>query len=150
MTESPSKYILKNDNKIDEVTLTRLRKEREESLARQMVAPAKFLVTWKKAVDLAGARLFTNHRDHAAPTTTSEAVDKWQLIPNYEVINDYLGVASTGEALFITVLYSFYNSQEGEKMVQEMGYNGLGDIANRLEHDQLDIVTDLMRYHTGW
>jgi len=59
-------------------------------------------------------------------------------------------VASTGEALFVAVLYSFYNGREGEKMVQELGYNGLGDIADRLEYEQLKIITDLMQQHTGW
>lgn len=139
-----------SNNKIDEVTLARIRKERAESLARQEIAPLLFLTAWQKGVTLAGERLFTHHRDYAAPASIDAAIDKWQLIPNYEIINDYLGVASTGQALFVAVLYSFYNSVDGEKMYQELGYNGFGDIANRLEHEQLQIITDLMRNHTGW
>lgn len=138
------------NNGIDEVTLARLRKQREESLARQIAAPALFLETWKKGVIMAGERLFTNHRDYPAPSSVDAATDIWQLIPNYEVINNYYGVASTGEALFVAVLYSFYNSRESEKMFHEQGFHGFGDVANRLEHEQLEIITDLMRYHTGW
>lgn len=137
-------------NDIDEVTLARLRKNREESIARQVAAPGHFFDTWKKAVKMAGGGLFTNHRDHACPSSIEEATDKWQLIPDYEAINKYFGVASTGEALFVAVLYSFYNSKESEKMLQDQGFHGLGDIANRLEHEQIEIVTDLIRYHTGW
>jgi len=139
-----------NDNKIDEVTLARIRKEHEESLAKQMVAPVKFLETWKKAVDLAGTQFFTHHQDHVPAASTSEAVDKWQLIPDYKAVYRYLDVASTGEALFIAVLYSFYNSQEGEVMLHELGFHGLGDTAYRLDYEQLQIITDLMHYHTGW
>ena len=83
-------------------------------------------------------------------TSVDQATDKWQLIPNYEVIKDYLKAASTGEALFIAVLYSFYNGDDGWEMYQDLGYRGLGDIAYRLEYEQLQIVTELMRYHTGW
>lgn len=138
------------NNEIDEVTLKRFQKEREESHARQQRAPVNFLVAWKKAVNLAGGRLFTHHRDYSAPTSVDQATDKWQLIPNYEVIKDYLKAASTGEALFIAVLYSFYNGDDGWEMYQDLGYRGLGDIAYRLEYEQLQIVTELMRYHTGW
>ncbi len=135
---------------IDEVTLARLRKEREESLARQEQAPGLFLEAWKKAVMLAGEHLFTAHHDYTATASIDAATDKWQLIPNYEAINQYLGVASTGEALFVATLYSFYNSAGGDAMCRDLGYQGIGDVAYRLEHEQLIIVTDLMLYHTGW
>ena len=138
------------NNEIDEVTLKRLRKEREQSLIHQQNAPVYFLAAWKKAVIFAGERLFTHHRDYSAPTSIDEATDKWQLIPNYEVIETYLKTASTGEALFVAVLYSFYNGDDGCAMYQDLGYHGLGDIAYRLEYEQLQIVTELMRYHTGW
>lgn len=137
-------------NEIDEVTLKRIQKEREALRARQQIAPGCFLVTWKKAVALAGEHLFTHHRNYSAPSSVDQATDKWQLIPNYEVINNYLKTASTGEALFIAVLYSFYNGDDGAAMYQELGYRGLGDIAHRLEYEQLQIVTELMRHHTGW
>ena len=137
-------------NEIDEVTLKRLRKEREQSLVRQQNAPVYFLAAWKKAIALAGEHLFTHHSDYPAPDRIDQATDKWQLIPNYEVINNYLKTASTGEALFIAVLYSFYNGDDGWKMYQDLGYRGLGDIAYRLEYEELQIVTELMRYHTGW
>lgn len=135
---------------IDEVTMVRIRKERAEAQARYEAAPGLFLDAWKKGVHLAGERLFTNHRNFPAPSNIDAATDMWQLIPNKEAVNDYLGVASTCEALFVAVLYSFYNGQEGEKMIQELGFHGIGNIANRLEYGQLGIVTDLMKYHTGW
>ena len=137
-------------NEIDEVTLKRLRKEREQSLIHQQNAPVYFLAAWKKAVALAGERLFTHHQNYSAPSSINQATDKWQLIPNYEVIKKYLETSSTGEALFIAVLYSFYNGDDGAEMYQDLGYRGLGDIAYRLEYEQLQIVTELMRYHTGW
>lgn len=138
------------NDEIDEVTLKRIQKEREELHARQQRAPVYFLAAWKKAVALAGEHLFTHHRDYPAPQSVDQATDKWQLIPNYDVINKYLKMASTGEALFIAVLYSFYNGDDGAEMYQDLGYRGLGDIAYRLEYEQLKIVTELMRYHTGW
>jgi hypothetical protein len=138
------------NNGIDEVTLARLHKEREASIARQAAAPGLFLEAWKKAVKMAGASLFTCHRDYNIPSSIDAATDKWQLIPDVEAINKYFGVSSTGEALFAAVLYSFYNSAEGQAMLQNQNFKGLGDISKRLEHDQLQIITDLMHYHTGW
>ena len=98
---------------MDELTLARLKKQREESIAHGRIAPKRFLVAWKKAVELAGAQLFTNHHDYPAVDSVNDVTDKWQLIPNYEAINEYMGYASTGERLFVAVLYSFYNSDEG-------------------------------------
>lgn len=138
------------NNGIDEVTLARLHKEREASIARQAAAPGLFLEAWKKAVKMAGASLFTCQRDYNIPSSIDAATDKWQLIPDVEAINKYFGVSSTGEALFAAVLYSFYNSAEGQAMLQNQNFKGLGDISKRLEHDQLQIITDLMHYHTGW
>ena len=138
------------NNGIDEVTMACIRNERVEAQARYEAAPGFFLDAWKKGVHLAGKRLFTNHRDYPDPSSIDVATDKWQLIPNHEAVDEYFGVASTCEALFVAVLYSFYNGQKGEMMLQEQGFYGIGDIANRLEHEQLEIVTDLVRYHTGW
>jgi len=138
------------NNDIDEVTLKRLQKDIEETRLRQQKAPIYFLAAWKKAVALAGEHLFTHHQNYSAPSSIDQAADKWQLIPNYEVIKKYLETSSTGEALFIAVLYSFYNGDDGAEMYQDLGYRGLGDIAYRLEHEQLQIVTELMHYHTGW
>lgn len=135
---------------MDELMLARLKKQREEAIAQGVVAPENFLVAWKKAVKLAGAHLFTNHHDYPAVDRVDDAINKWQLIPNYEVIQKYMGYASTGERLFIAVLYSFYNSDDGAEFCEELGYRGIGDIANRLELDQLKIITELMCNHTSW
>ena len=135
---------------MDELTLARLKKQREESIAQGFVAPEKFLVAWKKAVKLAGARLFTNHHNYPAVESVNDAINKWQLIPNYEVIKEFMGYASTGERLFVAVLYSFYNSDDGAEFCEELGFRGIGDMANRLELDQLKIIIELMCNHTGW
>lgn len=135
---------------MDELTLARIRKQREELIAHEHIAPEKFLAAWKKGVQLAGARLFTNHRDYPAVESIDDAINKWQLIPDYEVIKDYMGYASTGERLFVAVLYSFYNSDDGAVFCEEIGFRGIGDIAKRLEQDQLKIITELMCHHTGW
>lgn len=135
---------------MDELIVARLRKQREEAISQGIVAPEKFLVTWKKAVKLAGARLFTNHHDYPAVDAVDDAINKWQLIPNYKAIQEYMGYASTGERLFIAVLCSFYNGDDGAEFCEELGFRGIGDIAHRLELDQLKIITELMSYHTGW
>lgn len=138
------------NNGIDEVTMARISKEREVAQSRYQSAPGLFLNTWKKGVTMAGERLFTNHQDYPALVSIDAATDKQQLIPNHEAVNEYLEVASTGEALFVAVMYSFYSSVEGDVMCRDQGYQGLGDIACGLDYEQHQIIIDLMRYHTGW
>ena len=137
-------------DEIDEFTLARIRKDYNDALEHSQVSKERFLIAWKKAVAMAGQRLFTSGKGYPQAPTLNAATDKWQLIPDYDAIVDFIKVASTGEALFITVLYSFYNSEDGDAMLHQLGFHGLGDIANRLDSKQLEVVTELMRYHTGW
>lgn len=139
------------DNTIDEVTLARIRKERERVMEHYDSAPGRFLEAWKQGVTKAGPRFFKTKEGYT-PATVEAATDKWQLIPNWEYVNENIGVLSTGEKVFLATLCSFYNGDWGHQLIEEhgQGYVSVGDIANRLELDESHIITQLMLNHTGW
>lgn len=109
-------------------------------------APEHFLAAWKKAIEKIGPAYFqcdgVNHY--------TEAVHRDQLHPNAQVIEHRLGVCSVGEGVFIGAVVSFYNGDWGAEICSGFGYCGLGDIANRLDLELLDIIHELMINHTGW
>jgi hypothetical protein len=63
-----------------------------------------------------------------------------------------MGWLSTSERVFLAALCGFYNGDWGAELLREYcrGYECPGDIANRLDLDELQIITDLMLSHTGW
>ena len=121
-----------------------------QSIEHQRQAPENFLLFWKEAVKMAGEELFTSEKTHNPAVLVGAATSKWQLIPDYPAIHRFMETASTGQALFVAVLVSFYNGEDGDALCRELGFHGVGDIANRLEPRQLDIIMNLMKYHTGW
>ena len=60
-----------------------------------------------------------------------------------------LGVLSSGEAVFLAALVSFYDSDTGGGMLKNGGA-GLSDIAARLHEQRRRVIADLVTTYPGW
>ena len=127
-------------------------KQRANAIAHARVAPIQFLIAWKRAVAMAGPEFFTAGRGHDAPPSMVDATDKGQLIPHWDVVENGIGPLSTSQRVFLAAICSFYNGEWGKNLPDTHGdgCDSIGDVANRLDRDQVDILTALMNYHTGW
>ena len=139
------------DNHIDEVTLARIRKERTETQAHYAQAEGVFLAAWVRGVKLIGQSWFTaNPRFCEKAPHLDQVTDKWQVIPKADVIDERIGVLSSGEAALLAAMCSFYNTEWGGQLMQDLGIQGLADLSAKLDLHGNRIIADLMLNYTGW
>ena len=105
-----------------------------------------FFAAWHKAVRLAGPLYFGDGTAENVETAKS----KYDLPPDYDEVTGALGVLSSGEAVFLAALYSFFNADAGGKMLASLGANGLGDIAAHLDEARCRVIADLLVSYAGW
>lgn len=135
---------------MSDTALNEARQQMEQTRQHYMHAPHVFLDTWKEGVTMAGEHLFKAENGYFKSDNVDAAEDKWQLIPDVMEIRRRVRTCSVGEGLFLGALVSFYNSDIGGEIFMYFGFVGIGDIANRLELEQLNVITKLMLNHTGW
>ena len=133
-----------------EKMLKKMRENTQRINEHYAVAPANFLKAWKEAAIKIGSQYFECQRGFTIPIETAAATDKWQLIPNINAMAERVNVCSVGEGVFMAAVISFYNGETGENFMHQFQMFGLGDIAGRLDLDEVDIITRLMFNHTGW
>ena len=109
-------------------------------------ANERFLAAWKKAVEMIGPQYFHCKNLEALKAT----INREQLRPDNSAIESYINVCSVGQGVFIGAVISFFNGDWGSEICSGFGYSGIGDVANRLELNELEIVVELMLSHTGW
>lgn len=109
------------------------------------VAPEVFLTVWKRGVALAGVHLFgeSPHADLELATT------KWDLCPKVRLISCALRSLSPLEQLFISGLVSFYNAEDGGRLLKRAGFRGLIDLAP-LSVPHRAVIAGLILNYTGW
>jgi hypothetical protein len=90
-----------------------LAEEIAHETARFAAAPAVFFDAWKNGVALAGSRLF----GRGMHTDLEHATSVWDLRPNVHLIDDAIGVMSSGEKRFLAALVSFYNAEDGGRLL---------------------------------
>ena len=134
------------ENDADEITLNRIRQQQSKVRDHYSEAPARFLAAWKKAIGLIGPQYFRcegidNYQD---------ATHRDQVRPDHEAIERFMSVCSIGEGVFIAAVCSFYNGDWGQDLGKCFGYTSVGDIAARLDLEQLEVLAELMLNHTGW
>lgn len=108
-------------------------------------APAVFFRAWKSAVSLAGARFFGK----GTQSGLTEATSKWDLQPDLERISAAIGPMSSGERVFLAALTSFYNSQDGARLLQRAGVQGLADLGG-LDLQRRTLIAALILTYNGW
>ncbi|GFE79183.1 hypothetical protein GCM10011487_11830 [Steroidobacter agaridevorans] len=120
-----------------------------DALAREQAhfadAPEAFLRAWKQGVELAGVRFFGN----GTREDLNRATRKWDLCPNVTLINDAINVLSPGEAIFLASLVSFYDSDDGGRLLRHVGADGLADLG-RLDLKRRTVIAGLLLHYTGW
>ncbi|PBK03675.1 hypothetical protein CNQ84_13960 [Pseudomonas abyssi] len=108
-------------------------------------APHVFLQAWKRGVAIAGPEWFGDGTEAGLRTATN----KWDLCPNLWVLNDALDILSGGKRLFLSVMVSFYNAEEGGAMLERCGFMGLADLA-ALDLERRQVIADLVLNYSGW
>ena len=79
-----------------------------------------FFDAWRRGVALAGARWFGDGK-----TAPENAGSKWDLAPRVDDITEAMGWLSSGEAMLLAAMVSFYNSTRGGQMLRERDAEGL-------------------------
>ena len=108
-------------------------------------APERFFAAWKRAVALAGVTYF----GAGTKTALERATKKWDLTPNLEHISDAFGVLSSGERVFLAALVSFYNSEDGGRLLKRVGVEGLADLGG-LDLQRRTLIAALILNYSGW
>lgn len=106
--------------------------------------PAKFLKAWKQGIKLVGEEFFN------ITSTVDTATHIDELRPNKEMLEQNLYRLSTGQALFLAAMYSFFDSQDGQLFLEQLERPNICDIASRLEKEYLEIILVLMANYHGW
>lgn len=108
-------------------------------------APTVFLQAWKRAVSLAGVRFFG-----AGPCANpQQASSVWDLCPKLDLIQQSIGVLSSGEKVFLAALVSFYNAEDGGQLLRRVGFSGLADLGG-LDLQRRSVIASLLLNYTGW
>jgi hypothetical protein len=108
-------------------------------------APDAFFQAWKRGVEIAGYEWFGAGTREGLQDATS----KWELRPNVLLLNDALGVLSSGQRIFLAAMVSFYNDREGGAMLQRCGFHGLCDFGG-LDLQRRKVLADLLLNYIGW
>jgi hypothetical protein len=108
-------------------------------------APRAFFEAWKTGAEIAGAQWFGDGTLEGLQRSTS----KWDLCPNMPMINDGLGVLSSGQRMFLCAMVSFYNASEGGAMLKLCGFEGLSDLGG-LDLKRRKVIADLTLHYSGW
>lgn len=107
---------------------------------------AAFFEAWRAGVRLAGPRYFGDGTLAAVDAATT----KQDLAPNYDEVMNGLGVLSSGEAVFLAAMYSFYNDEAGGKMLAQVDAAGLAGISAHLDEPRIRVIADLLVSYAGW
>lgn len=108
-------------------------------------APQAFFDAWKRGVKIAGNEWFGD----GTPEGLQRATSKWDLRPKMLMLNDALGVLSSGQRLFLSAMVSFYNAREGGAMLKRCGVEGLSDLGG-LDLERRKVIADLLLNYNGW
>lgn len=105
---------------------------------------AAFDAAWIRGVQIAGRRFF---RSEGASADSSS---KWDFYPDFDVISSALGVLSTGEAVFLAAMYSFFNPDTGAELLRRLGADSPGFVAASLDEKRRRVIAELTVSYAGW
>jgi hypothetical protein len=105
----------------------------------------RFFEAWKRGAQIAGHEWFGDGTREGLQRATT----KWDLRPNMLMLNDALGVLSSGQRMFLSAMVSFYNAREGGAMLKRCGFEGLSDFGG-LDLERRQVIADLTLHYNGW
>src|SRR4030067_241399 len=97
-----------------------------------------FLEAWKFGVRLAGEAYFK-----ITAESIEAANNKWQMQPDLLAIQDAIGRISAGQGAFLAAMYSFFNADDGQKLLTAAGYPNIADLAGKLEGEHAEVIAAL-------
>lgn len=108
-----------------------------------------FFDAWLRGVEIAGWQYFGDGHQPGAEGSKYD-LTKWDLAPRQDDIADAIGWLSSGEAVFLAAMYSFYNADTGGKMLRRLRVNGLADLSAKLDEPRLRVIAALLVSYAGW
>lgn len=105
-----------------------------------------FVDAWARGVKLAGPQFFANGTGIAP----GNSISKFDLAPDFDMIESAMGYLSSGEAVFLAAMYSFYNADTGGRWLSDLGAGGLGDVSARIDEPRRRVLADLLVAYAGW
>ena len=133
---------ISNDCALD--ALETARHDIANELAHFSHATMNFFDAWKRGVTLSGPHLFGT----GPAADVDRAVSIWDC-PNMRLIDRAIAVMSSGEKVFLAALVSFYNSEDGGKLLKRIGVQGLADFGG-LDLSRRSVLASLLLNYTGW
>lgn len=105
-----------------------------------------FLERWKEGVKLAGTRFFDIKAD-----SVEAATDKNQLRPSESLGEQASAELTDGERLFLYALCSFFNHEwAAELSGREAETGNVGELAQHLDQERVQVIADLLVSYRGW
>ena len=104
-----------------------------------------FLAAWKDAVELAGHTRFGHQAGSPA-----EATHWHQLTPKLDEMRKVLPNRCQAEAVFVAALASYYNAEEGQRLLTKAGCTSYGSLAQILDKHRRTLLAVLMINYQGW
>ncbi|WP_454793766.1 hypothetical protein [Mycolicibacterium lutetiense] len=104
-----------------------------------------FFEAWRSGVSLAGEHYFGN-----GTLSSAAASSKWGLSPDLERITHDISVLSSGEAVFLAALVSFYDGTAGTELLAQADARSFSDVAARLDFPRRQVLADLIIAYSGW
>ena len=105
----------------------------------------RFLAAWKRGVALAGESYFL-----VETPSVAEATHRNQLRPDYATVEDAIGRISAGQGAFLAAMDSFFNAEDGQRLLARAGYPNICDLAAKLEGAHAEVVAELFLNYHGW
>ncbi|WP_454868429.1 hypothetical protein [Pseudomonas farris] len=144
--QDTQEYTLMNTCTVSQLSpLPQSRKQHEQVPTHFEGTAAAFLYAWKQGVALAGPTFFGD----GTQVGLNNANCRWDLRPNLLMINNAISVLSDNERIFLAALVSFYDTEAGGALLNQVGVRGLADFGV-LDPERRDVIASLVIHHHGW
>lgn len=105
----------------------------------------RFDNAWKKGVKKIGIEFF-----NLKASSLDVAEKRWQLEPNYQFITESIGGCSHGKQVLLAMMYSFFDPECGQELLEKVGTPNFVDARNYLDEEGIHIISELWNSHYGW
>lgn len=103
-----------------------------------------FADAWVRGIKIVGLRFFRTAR------SPEDGSPVWRYCPDFDRINAEIDVLSTGEAVFLAAMCSFYNADAGAAMLRTLGADSPGGVAAALDEPRRRVIAELTVSYAGW
>ncbi|HHF0526764.1 TPA: hypothetical protein ACP9FK_003436 [Legionella anisa] len=110
-----------------------------------IVSEDLFVTAWKKGIKIVGVEFF-----NIKASSLDAAEKKWQLEPNYTLIQSAMGGYSHGKQVLLAMMYSFFDPEDGQKFLEKTQTPNFVQALSILNPESRQIISELWLHHTGW